>query len=70
MNIKGADIPDAAWWAYQKAIDDCKSPQDALADFLNAWPGAEHLAASSINIAGSNVYISERINLPVVRKPT
>lgn len=54
----------------REPVDDTVSIEEhiaiRIAAALNAWPNMEHLSATSINIGGSDVAISERINLPVV----
>ena len=52
-----ADEWDGAYWR------GCS--RAAIAAAFSAWPGAEHLAKTSIWISGADVPIPARINLPM-----
>ena len=46
-------------WTYEKTA------RAAIATAINAWPGMEQLAETSIWIAGGDVHLPARINLPL-----
>lgn len=72
MKLTAKHIPHASIMAIiMEPVDDTLSIEEHIANrvaaAINAWPGMEHLAATSINISGHDVAIDERINLPVVK---